>query len=442
MIIDLLSVGLGVLTGIITGVVPGVGITVAMVIASPILLNMEIIPILLFYIALASTVQFTGTVPSVFFGIPGESNSIPASIEGPKFARHKHAMLAIGACGVSSVIGSAIAVLLTTALLFLLVPYLQVFFNGALKFALYSSVIVFLLIVYNKRNFLANILLCVLGFALALPGESMLSSEFRYTFGINDLKYGIPLLPVLIGFIVVPTLFRFNNFKRVEQKQFNPIGVIKILEYVRRNIRSVLRGSVIGYFCGFIPGVSTTLSTNVSYSVEKKLNPRRSGRQLISAESANNSGSLACLLPLLLLGIPITGSEVILYGLLVEAGWNPLRFTSVEQAVTLLYSQLSGWYLIINVLALIAAWPFAKTLARLINSNYKNFMFAILALLFVVNGYIGYDDYRFWFFQICFVVFCVLGYLLRHYNCLPLVFMFIIAQDLEAVSYRLFVSYF
>ena len=39
----------------------------------------------------------------------------------------------------------------------------------------------------------------------------------------------------------------------------------------KSKILSSLRGSVIGFFCGLVPGVTTVLATNASYSLEKKL---------------------------------------------------------------------------------------------------------------------------------------------------------------------------
>ena len=91
---ELFAVSMGIIAGIITGVVPGAGVTVAMVIATPLLFDFTVLQLLLFYMALASMVQFTGTIPAVLLGVPGETNSLPAVIEGTKFTR----CVSIGKC--------------------------------------------------------------------------------------------------------------------------------------------------------------------------------------------------------------------------------------------------------------------------------------------------------------------------------------------------------
>ena len=442
MILEFAVILAGVLTGTLAGILPGIGITVSLILLWPFLVSFGVTELILFYIALASTVQYTGTIPSVFFGVPGESNSLPASIEGPKFARKNQAMLAIGGAQVSSIIGATVGCLITLFLLYLLVPYLQYFFNGTFKLFLYSTVLVMFLFLYNKGNIFVNGLLILAGFILSLPGEDPVDVRLRYTFGIQALDAGIPLFPILVGFLVVPS---------ITQKSMNPTAInidkskvkaSKIFTWVFRNIRSVFRGSVVGYFCGFIPGAGTTVGTNASYSLEKKLNPNSPGKQLLSAESANNSGSLATLLPLLLLGIPITGSEVIVYSLLVDAGWNPLRVNSVQEAFDLIFKDLSIWYVLINLLGIIVAWPFAKKVAYLITKQYNTLLIVLFVILYLVNAYLGTLDYRIWFVQACFCIFCLLGYLGKKYNFLPLIFMFIISSDFEAVAYRFWVINF
>ena len=79
---ELIAVSTGLFAGTITGIVPGAGVMVAMIVASPLLMHFDVLQLLLFYMSLASMVQFTGTIPAVYLGVPGETNSLPAVIEG------------------------------------------------------------------------------------------------------------------------------------------------------------------------------------------------------------------------------------------------------------------------------------------------------------------------------------------------------------------------
>ena len=162
---ELIAVSTGLFAGTITGIVPGAGVMVAMIIATPLLMSFDVIQLLLFYMSLASMVQFTGTIPAVYLGVPGETNSLPAVIEGTKFNKRKMAKLAIGISAIGSVLGSFVAVAITFTLLTVLISHMTVFFSNDTKFYLYIFVIAFCLLVYNKRNIIVNLLLCLVGFA-------------------------------------------------------------------------------------------------------------------------------------------------------------------------------------------------------------------------------------------------------------------------------------
>jgi putative tricarboxylic transport membrane protein len=435
---ELIAVSTGLLAGTITGIVPGAGVMVAMIIATPLLMSFDVLQLLLFYMSLASMVQFTGTIPAIYLGVPGETNSLPAVIEGTKFNKRKMAKLAIGISAIGSVIGSIVAVVITFTLLTVLISYMTIFFSNSMKFYLYIFVIAFCLLVYNKRNILINLTLCLVGFALSVPGESDISPDFRYTFGIEDLQFGIPLIPVLIGFLIVPTIAKM--FSASNPNMFLPsidIGFCKVVKYFRRKcIPSSLRGSIIGYLCGFVPGVSTVLSTNTSYSFEKKLHPNNPGKLLVASETANNSGQFASMLPLLLIGIPITGSEIVLYSMLVDAGWSPFQFDNISNNADMIFRQIVPWFVVANVIGLLVAWPLAKTVLNVFATS-KKYMIVILCIgMLVLNTYLGILDYRVLLYTTCLFVFSCIGLLIKKYETVPLIFMFILGNDIEGVFFR------
>jgi putative tricarboxylic transport membrane protein len=437
MIANLFSMCLGVLVGTVVGIIPAIGLTVSMVLLFPLLQFLEVEQILIFYISLAAMVQYTGSIPSVFFGIPGETNSIPAAVEGPKLTRHGMSRLAISSCALGSVNGSIIGMFLTLGVLVFVLPYIVLFFNNDVKFFVFLFVILFCLFVYNKKNIKMNLLLMALGFLFTLPGESSISTNYRFTGGIESLKYGFPLFPLLAGVLVTPALIRSYNSKLSVNtiKSSEKIGILKSIEYFKRCIPSNIRGSIIGYFCGLVPGISTVLSTNVSYTVEKKINPLYPGRQLVSSETANNSGQLASLLPLLLLGVPITGSEVILYGILTDRGWNIPTITDVNFVFDI-FKNLTPWFVLVNICGLVISWPLAKYLAKRIFLNYNLIIKIILGILVLINLYVGWSLNQFWLYQISLLFFLTVGYLLKRYNTVPLIFLFIIGSELEQVIYR------
>jgi hypothetical protein len=141
---------------------------------------------------------------------------------------------------------------------------------------------------------------------------------------------------------------------------------------------------------------------------------------------------------LLLLGIPITGSEVVLYSLLVDAGWSPFQFNNIPANIQLIFQQMVPWFVFVNVMALLIAWPFAKYILSILRFN-RTMMMIVLGLIVVVtNTYMGYLDYRTMAYTVYLVVFSVLGLALRRYELVPAIFMFILGGSIEAVYYRQF----
>lgn len=435
---QLIAVIFGICVGTITGVIPGIGVLVAMVLSTPFIMHWDIVSLLLFYMSVASMVQFTGTVPSIYLGVPGETNSLPAVIEGTKHSRKGLAQLGIGLSAIGSVLGSMVAVLLTWLAIESMSKYMVFFFSNQVKFSIYIIIILFCIFVYNKKNFLLNLILCMIGFALSMPGESDISPGFRFWFGITDLKYGIPLMPILIGLLVVPNLFKLKTIKNNKIVNQMTISFARVCVAFKSKILSSLRGSVIGFFCGLVPGVTTVLATNASYSLEKKLHKNNSSRQLLASETANNAGQFSSMLPLLLIGIPITGSEVVLYSLLIDAGWSPFQFDNLDNNITMIFSTIVPWFVLVNVIAILIAWPFAKQLLKIVGMNKNILIVTIITIVILLNLYVGILDYRAGPYMIYLLLFSVCGIMFRNTETVPLIFMFILGNEIEGVFYRQF----
>ena len=106
-------------------------------------------------------------------------------------------------------------------------------------------------------------------------------------------------------------MLKFRDVEIGRQKKISKFG------YDTSTITSTGLGSFIGFWCGLIPGVTNILGSYLSANfVKKDLN------KIAAAEAANNSGALSSLLPLIILGIPIVGSEVLIFYLIVTKGFT------------------------------------------------------------------------------------------------------------------------
>ena len=434
---ELIFVLAGFLAGCVAGLLPGVGVLASLIIVFPLLMGASVGELILFYMALAATVQYVGTVPSVFVGIPGETNSAPAVLEGEKFARHKNSDIAVGVCAIGSVLGAVVAV---TAFWFISGFALEAFgtvVSTRFKTIVFALVILSFVLFFNTKHRWLNVLFIGIGMWLGMIGVNPVTDEFRFTFGIRDLKLGLDIMPMVLGMIVIPSLIRKGYSYEVKLDAIKPTFNRPFFAFIR-NWTSSVRGSLIGFVCGLVPGVTTILGTTVSHTVENRLHKNKPVRKIISAETANNSAQFASLIPLLMFGIPITGSEVFLYHMLLDAGWMPSRLDDLANNVTMIFSDVLPWFVVVNVLGLMISWPLAKQAMFVYRMEYKTLVKVVLTVMLLVTLWVGYEESRMLSFVIQTVFASVLGLVFHKFNLLPTFIAFILSNDIEAVAVREF----
>lgn len=434
---DLVFVLSGLTCGFFAGLVPGVGVLTSLILAYPFLHGAEIHQLILFYVALAATVQYTGTIPSVFVGMPGETNSVPAVIEGAKFTKHNAGHLAVGVCAIGSMFGSFIAVLIFLITSEFILQSFSLVVGNTFKTFLYLFVLISFLLFYNNKKIYINFFLLCAGMFFGMIGESPLSNNFRFTGGLEDLKMGIAISPFVCGILVIPSLIsKKENYKKIQN--IPNMSFLKPMVLFARNFTSMVRGSIIGFFAGMIPGLSTVMSTTISHNIESKIHANKPCRKILSAESANNSGQFASLLPLLIFGIPITGSEMFLYYLLIDSGWNPNQFGNVETNIVSLVNNILPWFIFINIIGVLIAWPFAKQASCIFKLDYKFLLLAVLTIIILVNLFLGHNEGRIISYIVQLAVFSAIGLALRKFSVYPILASFLLSNELESVFYREF----
>jgi putative tricarboxylic transport membrane protein len=194
---------------------------------------------------------------------------------------------------------------------------------------------------------------------------------------------------------------------------------------------TTLRSSVIGFFCGFTPVLSNIMSSNVAYSIEKFLlgnNYRRDGdvRALVASESANNAGNIGCLIPLLAFGIPIVASEAVLFeitntkGLIYSLDWVLQNF-----------HWIAGTFLVANVIGFLCSWPLARMLSKIVSLFSNYFKWTIIVLLVLICFWAGWREAQAMYYMILAAIFLPIGLLLRKFDLLPLVVIFMLSTLIE-----------
>jgi putative tricarboxylic transport membrane protein len=433
--------------GIFAGLIPGLGVLVCMLLVYPLLLTFDLFQCLLFYLSLYSASQFSGSIVATTMAIPGESSSLPAVKEGYALYRRGHGSLAISGAAIGSIFGAGVACLLTVILMPYALYLIKNFYNNTLQTIILLSVSVF--IVCINKNLITNIFLFVFGLFLATIGFQSVPPNLNYKEWIpydvfHNLVGGLPTFPVLVALFVVPILAKnwaSNGSTHTDiNKNLKVLPLTKHLKNYCQHFFSGVRGSVIGVISGLVPHLTTILAANLSYTIEKKIGIKRKTynengdmASLISSETANNGAAFTSLLPLVLLGIPITTSEAVLLSILERNNY----FVNYQSVIlTGLFNELMIWFIAINILAFTLAWPMVKY----VNYLYKmptGLTFTItFVILLVLIGYVGSESYQMEYYYAVFLLLAPIGYLLRNTDTIVIIVGFILQDKIFAAVHR------
>lgn len=415
----------GMIAGLIAGMLPGVGMAVLMIITYPILYTFEPIQVIQFYLSAILISQFIGSVVATYFAIPGEPSSIPAVIEGHKLARDGKATQAIFISAIGSFIGGLIAFIFLYILGLYLMDIFKIFITG---FNVIIITLVFVLIFLTpSKNIFEKFGFPILGGGLSLIGTAPLDiNDTWLTFGIEALEVGIPDMALLLGLYTLPLLWVLSKSTSEQRQSIERFNLKEIYFSVRHFILSLIHG-VYGFLMGFIPGIGLSIVSNTAYAIQIKLNEKLKLKtpgenSLLAAETANNSGAFAIVLPLLIFGIPTTTSQAILYNVLIDMSYDfgPLAFNAAMIdgiLFVIMFTCFAGFIL---------AGPMGRILA-LVFGKFQKHIYAILSVLMVViTLYVGYTALDFWLYFWVTTISCAVGLWWRNYDILRIIYFFII----------------
>ena len=175
-------------------------------------------------------------------------------------------------------------------------------------------------------------------------------------------------------------------------------------------------GTVVGTLVGAIPGAGATIAAMVSYQQAQMISkhPERFGKGSIegiganeAAQNASNSGEL---IPTLGLGLPVSGSMVLLLSALTVQGFVPGPLM-VARAPELLYATIAGM-LASTVFLLVVGWQMATLMLKAVLINRQ--LVIVLALAMTILGTYALQN-RVLDVAIAFV-FGIIGYFMMRYG--------------------------
>ena len=349
---------------------------------------------------------------------------MPASKWGFELAKAGHGSRLLYSTARYSLISGLLAF---TAVMFIAVAD---FYSAKTMSIHYQSVIMIVamlsIMLISENRWYINILLCLIGLAIGFVGYSVNYQDYYLTLGIDALKFGIPWLSVLLGLMAIPGAVSLLKFK------INTVDIRTESTHSNKLTAPAMRGGMIGFVTGMIPGLSYILSSMMAAKLEQRLsnNPEH---MVIASESANNSGAVSVLLPFMMLGVPITASESIVFTMLTTStNMASIPSLFVNNWMTFVVS-----FVILNVVLFLTAWKCSVRLCHIVFAH--AWMVGVLSIVISIMGivWIGLNDHRLWIGCVTLLVATLLGLAFRKTDWTPLIFAMLLEESLETIVYQI-----
>lgn len=331
----LLMVVVGVVFGFIIGAIPGLGPVIGIVLLFPLTIAMDPLPAVVLLASVYPAGVYGGSVTAVLINTPGDPSSTVTTFDGYPMTKRGDGVLALGVTLASSISGGVLSVLT----LFVIAPpfakiALQI--GPSVVFAIGLAGVVILVIV-SRGSMLKGLVASAFGLLLSVVGYSSFRGAERFTFGVDYLEQGIPIVPLIVGLFAISEammlLYQGGSIEEEPTESSDTSSGVKtitkrlkglnhgIVETIRRPL-SLLRSSAIGVAIGLVPGAGSIVANFVSYYIGKTFSKQGdeygtgSIEGLIAAEASNNAATAATLIPTLVLGVPGGIAAAILLGVL------------------------------------------------------------------------------------------------------------------------------
>lgn len=432
----LLSILGGVFTGYVVGVIPGLNRSVAIAVAIPLTFYMTPLAAISFLIGLSKGTAAGSAVSAILLNTPGEPASAATCADGYPLAKSGKPRQALQVGLWASVIGDLLS---TVLLITVALPFARV----ALKFGPYelASILLFSLVFIagmTSGSLLKGLASAGLGIVLGSVGLDLESGAQRLTFGFPELMDGIPLIAVAIG-----TLALSEMFVQLEKVQVAaPTERIALKDdaddrmtfaIFRSCFPTILRGTAIGAFVGFLPGLGASVASFMSYSATQRASktPEKFGtgmpQGIAASESADNAVVPASFIPLFGLGIPGSVAAALLIGAFAMQGITPGPLL-LTQEPELLISIFTGM-LVASCAMLVLGLVGLRIFARITMVPDRVIVPMVVFLCLSGAALQGYGAFGLWIV----LGFAVLGYLMKRfdYSFVTFIVAFIVTPMLE-----------
>ena len=331
--------------GIVFGALPGLTASAAIAMLLPLSFYLGPLPALAFLYVIGKSGRYGGSIAAILFNTPGTAASAATMQDGHPMAKRGQPNRALRTATVASVFGDYVGEIILIFGAVWIAQYTRTF-GPTEYFAIYAMAFVVIGSVVGK-SIVKGILSVLFGALVALIGTDIITNTPRLTFGQEDLRDGMSLVPLLIGVFVVSEVIiqaeRMGKDAAIDAGLADRHSGDRLtLAEVRRLVPLMFRSSIMGSFIGMMPGLGSSVACFVAYGEEKRRAPNRAewGTGVIEGiaapESANNAVSGPSMIPLLTLGVPGSTVAAVLIGVFLIHGIQvgPLLFSETNMIIT------------------------------------------------------------------------------------------------------------
>jgi putative tricarboxylic transport membrane protein len=361
----------GTVFGVIAGAMPGIGTTLAYGLVLPFTFVMPPVIGVAFLLAISVGVGYGNSIPAILMGIPGNPAAILTVIDGHALHKRGEGGVALGISFVAALGGQLVSIPLFVVMV---VPLMALAYHFSFPeiFGLYCFGFL-ALISLAADNLVKGLMSAALGIAIGLVGLDPINMVTRLDFGWREIRSGIEDVALVIGLLALSELFRSARQVFSWQDHSGEARGARFPAFarIRPAIPAMGTGTLVGTFVGAIPGAGATPAAMISYQVARMLSkqPETFGKGSVegiganeAAQNASNSGEL---IPTLGLGIPVSGSMVLLLAALTVQGFvpGPLMVTNAPE---LLFAAIAG-LMAATLFLLATGWFMARLMLKAVS---------------------------------------------------------------------------
>jgi putative tricarboxylic transport membrane protein len=368
--------------------------------------------------------MYGGSIPAILMHTPGTPGAAATVLDGYPMAQKGQADTAIVVSATASAVGSfasGVFVCITG-------PILSFYAARISPAEIFLVALLGIIVLGNLagKDPIKGFLGGITGLLLGTVGADFVVGFDRFTFGVDELYEGIPLVPALVGLLALSECF---SMVQKESAQAADVGRVnfsfkKVLTDLWNTIlgkywKSTYLATFIGGVIGFIPGEGAAVANFVSYDQVKRQSRRPElfgtgvPEGVIACEAANNSVVPMALLPALTLGVPGSSTAALILAGVMMHGLRPgpgVFERNPEVMGTFLIGLLAASWLQL-LIALLIVGPACKL------CQVKNTVMAGVILILAV---IGVYAVHYSFFDVGIMLGCaLLGYGLKTWGCPP-----------------------